>query len=787
MSVEIHNKIIYVIFLSVLIFSPLAFGTVETWSYAVLEGLIFLSFSLFLLKKLQHNEEFVYEVPGIIPLLLLTGYIFIQIIPLPPKLVKFIAPETYNLYEDTILIFNPSSWISISINKKATLLQFFKISSYVCFYFITIQLLKDQDNLKKTVAVIVIFASLLSFLSLLQHIVSNNKIYWIRKLTQGGTPFGPYVNRNHYAGLMEMIFPIVLSLFLLYKPHVFHKSLREKFVRIFNINKTNIYILLGFAAVLIATSVFLTLSRSGIVSLCLSMIVFGFLFLSKGNNKKTGIIIITIFILIVLSVGWFGWEPIFERFEKVRTLEGNISDLRIEIWRDSKNIIEDFFLTGTGAGTFAYIYPKYKTISGSAVVDHAHNDYIEILSEGGIIIFLLCTWFLLVVLYKTYISFRKRRELYSIYIVIAALTGLIAILIHSITDFNLDIGANGLYFFAIIALAVSAANTRMREGFGNTYLKKIKLPIKFLILPTTGLLFVSFIYNGGILISSAYFSSINKQKLNEISSKEELLSIRETAYKASVFDPLEAKYKYAIANVEKLLSNNMGSIEYYKKSVQLNPVNPEYLQRLGLLMYESRMYDVADKLFISSIKYDPKNASIYKRYALWLINTDKREEGQKFMKEAILLEPGKTREYITLMVLSGFSDEEILKLLPEKVQPHLIFAGYLSKTGRDDLAENVYLRALNYIKNEDKIQPSIFKDIYRYYVKRGKYEDAIEIVKKGLVLIPDDEGLMMNLAYLYEKLDKNAIAAEQYKKVLSVNPQNKEAKKRLENLLLKIQ
>ncbi len=412
------------------------------------------------------------------------------------------------------------------------------------------------------------------------------------------------------------------------------------------------------------------------------------------------------------------------------------------------------------------------------MVDHAHNDYIEILSEGGIIIFLLCTWFLLVVLYKTYISFRKRRELYSIYIVIAALTGLIAILIHSITDFNLDIGANGLYFFAIIALAVSAANTRMREGFGNTYLKKIKLPIKFLILPTTGLLFVSFIYNGGILISSAYFSSINKQKLNEISSKEELLSIRETAYKASVFDPLEAKYKYAIANVEKLLSNNMGSIEYYKKSVQLNPVNPEYLQRLGLLMYESRMYDVADKLFISSIKYDPKNASIYKRYALWLINTDKREEGQKFMKEAILLEPGKTREYITLMVLSGFSDEEILKLLPEKVQPHLIFAGYLSKTGRDDLAENVYLRALNYIKNEDKIQPSIFKDIYRYYVKRGKYEDAIEIVKKGLVLIPDDEGLMMNLAYLYEKLDKNAIAAEQYKKVLSVNPQKQRSKKR---------
>ncbi len=786
MSIEIQDKIIFYIFLSILIFSPLAFGTVEIWSYTVMEGLIFLIVLIFLFKKLKYKDESIYEIPGIVPLLMLICYVFIQIIPLPTEFVKLIAPKTYNLYKDTVLTFNPSAYISISINKKATFLEFLRLSSYVCFYIISVQLLKDRNNLKKVVAVVVIFASALSFLSILQHIVSNNKIYWIRKLTQGGTPFGPYVNRNHYAGLMEMMFPIVLSLFLYYKPRVFHKSLREKFVGIFNINKTNIYILLGFAAVLIATSVFLTLSRSGIVSLCLSMTGFGVLFLIK-ENKKMGIIIIVIFILIVLSVGWFGWEPIIERFEKLKNPEGNISELRIEIWRDSKNIINDFLLTGTGAGTFAHIYPKYKTISGNAVVDHSHNDYIQILSEGGIITLSLCIWFLISVLYKTYISFGKRHELYSIYIVIGALTGLVAILIHSITDFNLYIGANGLYFFFLIGLAVSAANTRLREGLNNTYLKKIKFPIKFLILPATGLLLVGFIYNICVFIGSIHFSSINNIKLNEISSRDKLLSIRQITYKASFFDPLEAKYKYAIGNVEKLLSNNLGSIKYYKKSVQLNPVNSEYLQRLGLVMCEIGEYDIANKLFISSIKYDPKNASIYKRYALWLIHRGKREEGQKFMKEAMLLEPDKTREYITSMVLSGFSDEEILKLLPERVQPHIIFADYLVKTGKEDLAEDVYLKSLYYIKNENKIQPSFFREVYKYYIKRGKYEKALDIIKKGLSFIPDDIDLMMNLAYLYEKLDKNMMAVEEYKKILRSNPQNKEAKKRLESLLSKIQ
>jgi O-antigen ligase len=394
---------------------------------------------------------------------------------LPAGIIKTISPETYSLYKETVLIHEPLKWVSLSINRKATLMEFFRITSYAAFYVLTIQLLTKKDILKKTIAVIVIFASLLSFLGIMQYILSNNKIFWFRELTQGGSPFGPYVNRNHYAGLMEMIFPLVLSLFLFYKPYVTYKSFREKIAEIFNRQRTNIYILLGFSSVLIATSIFLTLSRSGIVSLCLSMIIFGVMFLERRTNRRRSIIIIIIFILIVLSVGWFGWGPIFERFEKVGNIQGNISELRLIIWKDTRNIIKDFPVTGTGLGSFVNIYPRYRTIQGDAIADHAHNDYIELFSDGGAIAFLICVWFLLTLLYKSYNVFLKRHEVYSIYIFIGSITGIIAILIHGITDFNLHIGANGLYFFFLSGLAVSAAHTKLRGGLNDTYLRKIKL------------------------------------------------------------------------------------------------------------------------------------------------------------------------------------------------------------------------------------------------------------------------------------------------------------------------
>ncbi|NWF98491.1 MAG: O-antigen ligase family protein [Nitrospirae bacterium] len=776
------DKIIPFLFIFILIFSPLAFGTVETWSLAIMEISIFLCLLMLTIKN--KNLAF-YEVPGIIPFALILIYILFQLIPLPPALLKIISPETYRIYQDTVFISGLNSWLSISINKKQTLLEFLRISSYAAFYFLTVQMLTDRKMLRKTVYVIIIFASVLSCFAILQHLLSNNKIYWLRELPYGGSLFGPYVNRNHYAGLMEMIFPLIISIFLLYKPHLHYVSLRDKISALFNLKSTNLYLLIGFGAILTATSVFLTLSRTGIISLCISMIVFGMLFMLRSIDKKRGIIIIIIGILIVLSVGWFGWKPIFERFEKLKEARYNIEETRLQIWNDSIEIVKEFPLTGTGMGTFINIYPRYRTVPGNAVAAHAHNDYLEFFTDGGAILYFLCLLFLIVFAYKVFKAFSKRKDIFSIYIFIASVSGIVSIIIHSATDFNLHIAANGLYFTFLFGLAVSAANTRMHHNLNNTNLRELKISVKA-ILPIIVVLFLLVsVINSGFLTGEFYFSKIKDIKITDNLSSDELQEIRSASTRASIFDPLEAEYFYASANIEWLLANKEIAKMRYLKAVWLNPVNGEYLQRLGLVMSDFKKYDIADKLLRAGIDFDKQNISRYKRYVAWLFAIGRNDEAKNIIRKAIIIEPEKTREFVTIMILKKLDDYEILSVLPEMPVPYFIFADYLLKTGNEKMAEIIYTNAFDFIKQDSNFPKSYIFSIKNYYVKKGRLDEALNFMKKAEMFFPNDTKIKINIGDIYEKLGIKDKAADEYKKVLTLDPNYFDAKLRLERLSAK--
>jgi hypothetical protein len=88
---------------------------------------------------------------------------WLQLLPLPPGVVRIISPGTYNIYRDTIFVDEPMGWISLSINRKATLMEFFRIASYAGFYVLTVQLFTKKEIFKKTVTILIIFASCLPF------------------------------------------------------------------------------------------------------------------------------------------------------------------------------------------------------------------------------------------------------------------------------------------------------------------------------------------------------------------------------------------------------------------------------------------------------------------------------------------------------------------------------------------------------------------------------------------------------------------------------------------------
>ncbi|MBA4372841.1 MAG: hypothetical protein C0402_08240 [Thermodesulfovibrio sp.] len=734
--------------------------------------------TLFLLRETRRTEPEIYEVPGVIPLLLLLGYMLVQVVPLPPTFIKLLSPETYSLYAGTTGITGAAEWYSLSIHKKATLAEFFRIAAYTAFYILTVQLLTKKDLFSKTVVAVVVFGACVSILALLQHIFFNNKIFWIRELTLGGNPFGPYVNRNHYAGLMEMIFPIGLGMFFYYKPYYTGGPFRAWIAGIFSRRMTSLYILAGLAVLLMATSIFLSLSRGGILSLCLSLLVFGSVLVRKFGEVRKGVFIILLFMLILYTVGWFGWEPIFKRFAGIGDAVG-VSELRRNILNDGMNIIRAFPLTGTGFGSFSDIYPKYSSSPVHMILEHAHNDYLELLAEGGFIGSLLFFWFLSSVVVSSHRVFMKRRNLFSVYLYTGSLAGLIAILLHSLTDFNLHIGANGLYFFFLAGLAVSAAHTTTGKGTDSTYLHKTRSPLlKYAGIFAAVVTLACVVFNTGILTADYYGSASGKgRSAGNISEKDRRTSV----HRASYFDPLESKYPYALAGMEWSLSNRAPAIGAYEKAVRLTPTKGEYLQGLGWALSGPDKAKAA-RLFLAGIEYDRQNPARYSRYAAWLLEQGDREAGIGNFSKAISLEVGKTREYIALMVLHGLSDREIKLALPDLAGPHMDFADYLHSTQQEEMAGEEYLSSLSYIQNGKEPGFSFFYRAHKYYAEKKQFDKALSVMQKAVAALPEDAQIRLKTAQTYEEAGLVSRAVGEYKKVLILDPGNKSALKKLDEL-----
>ena len=137
-------KVFHWLYLFILVFALLAFGTVELWSQAMVQVLTGGATLLLLIQVCFYRREF-YSIPGVTPLLLLLLFILLQLLPLPVSLVRLVAPASYGAYAPVLSV-SGGEWISFTINQKATVQEFFRISSYILFYILTIQLLRNKSN-----------------------------------------------------------------------------------------------------------------------------------------------------------------------------------------------------------------------------------------------------------------------------------------------------------------------------------------------------------------------------------------------------------------------------------------------------------------------------------------------------------------------------------------------------------------------------------------------------------------------------------------------------------------
>lgn len=762
----------YILYLGVLILTPVLWGTVSDWSLGLMMVAIMLSLVL-CLRGIRKKSARFYLPPGILPFCTLLALMAVQLIPLPPVVVKFISPASFHLYSQSIGVVDPGKWFPVSVDIKGTLFEFFRYLSYLFFYILTVQLMSDKYIFRRTIRILAFFIGIFALLSI---------FHWLIFIKVPNPLTGPYVNRNHYAGLMEMSLPLLLALFIDLRPKIVYHSWREVLINTFTFQKTNSYIYAGAAFIIGCISLFFTFSRAGITSFCIAMLIFYYMMPGKSLDRSNKVHLWGGIILIVFLIGGSAWLTIFNRFSAITDIYGNFSTGRLTYWANSLAVIKSSPVMGTGFGSFGTIIRAYNTLPIVWPANHAHSDVLELFVEGGFLAPIIVVWFFYSYARHVAPRYRKRRDRYAILIFIAAMTGILSILLHSLTDFNLHLGANGLYYFFLLGLGVSAVNTRFRgTRSALTRLQpESQVRTKWTYLSSWVSMTVLMVFFSGMLISfllTRYVFAVYYDKATDAQKWRRLSYVMEQSVN---YNPVDSFYRIIAANFYYWTNDPANASRQYQMAIFLDPAESDYLRQYAFFLAETGHQDAAEKLFRTGINNSRFDAEYYAAYADYFLSIGNENGFIEYMRQAIDLDPRLLKENMDqfFALLPG---DEIVQLLPDRVGPYQFLAGYLADKDRLDDAEAVYLKSLSYIDYEnDHRKPGYVSSVAQFLIRRGKYEDAVSVLKDGMVQYPDDINLRLKTALCYERLGITYRAIEEYKKILAIDPNNRTALKKIE-------
>jgi O-antigen ligase len=433
------DTFIFADLLTTAILSALAFGAVEPWSLAIFElnalvvvVVLALNFALdprFDLRRLRLSlPVFVFLILGAI------------------QAAQFGSPTVTNAPEGFA-----RTTAALSLDPHATREAVVKLFALAVYFVAALHSLRDNRRRRISLLTLSVFGFAVSLFAIAQRLTYNGKMYWVRPVSDYIAPYGPYGNYNHFAGMVELILPLALAYLLVARTGAEQRALW------------------CLAVMIMAVATVFSLSRGGMLALgaqvAVLLLVSSFL-RGRGDKvesrsaktKRRALIAFGIGGVIMLAL-WIGYAPLTQRFGTIGQGASEYSVVtRLSYWRASWRMFLDHPILGVGLGAFPAIYPAYGQSSARYErLEQAHNDYLQLLTDSGIVGAMIGLWFLFEIIRIARLQWRglERFRSRSRATALGGYVAVFGLLIHSFTDFNLQITANALLFLLDIALATS--------------------------------------------------------------------------------------------------------------------------------------------------------------------------------------------------------------------------------------------------------------------------------------------------------------------------------------------
>ena len=417
------SRFVFLVICIAIVLSALAYGTVHYWSLALfnLGGLTILI--LWAIDGWQLGNVRVSRNWLQLPLL---GAVLLGVVQLLP----FGGGGAVN---------------TLSLDPNSTKLVIVQLGTLLVYFAATLVFVDTPHRLQVIVRTIMIFGFLLAIFGLTQSFTSPTKVYWMRELNQS-TAFGPFINRHHFAGYMELTIALPLGLLLAGAID------KEK------------WLLYLFLAGLMGVALVMTASRGGIISLVAEivfLVIVTAIWRRHGERRKkggrlrsvaartalAGSLIFGLFLGVILLGGEFSLNRFIDSVNTDDPTTG-----RSHFWSVTIDMIKANPVVGTGLGAYGVIYTRYDSRNGLYRLEQAHNDYLQIFSDAGVVGGALAFAFVAILFYRGFVRARSRDN-FRRGIALAALGGCFGVLVHSFFDFTLHTTSNALLFLILAALA----------------------------------------------------------------------------------------------------------------------------------------------------------------------------------------------------------------------------------------------------------------------------------------------------------------------------------------------
>ena len=483
------DTVIEGLLIGLLVFMPLAFGVVHAWSEEVVVVLSGAIVFCFLLKLVLHRDCGIVWSWSYVPVGLFVLIAVFQLVPLPAGLVKTLSPNTAvlktELLGDLPNADQSLELMTLSFYPNGTRHDLRLVLAVAGVFVVVLNVFRRPEQIKRLLMAIAVIGGVIAAITLTQNIFGNGKIFWFVPTRHGGAHSGPFVNHSNLGQFMNLSIGATLGLLCvkLHEAFAGKKATPAGIVEYLSSGSARLLWLFMAVMGLCAAAVFISLTRGGVVSMLIAMAFTTLLFASRRSLRDYSWIIVVMALVAFACVLYVGFDAVYDRLASLRDLDKAESG-RMQILKDIWVMWTRFPIFGTGLGTHRVVYPMFDSSTRTALAAHAENEYAQAAEETGLlglgmlIIFGIIVWL-------NYV--RNIRNTHSpIRLSAYGLGfGLLAILIHSLSDFGQHLPANAalsaIFCALLLASARRAGNACQEYEAVKSHAYNVLLPCALLI------------------------------------------------------------------------------------------------------------------------------------------------------------------------------------------------------------------------------------------------------------------------------------------------------------------